>query len=322
MTMLIVILHSQTPERFGLQLDMEYPLIYCSSMFCRIATPMFYFISALLFFKGCSFQSLERKISSRMESLLVPYLIWNTIFVFLFYCLSHIDFLSSKMNSIAVLNTPADIIRAILNSHHSDLWFVKNLMIYALMAPVLLVLFKNKKVAVILGIVVFSLVLICVPEYKSLWRWLPIYYAGALFGYFWDDSTLGSYMKLKPSKLQISILLLAFVVIYVYTLWSDSDVLITYASPLLIWTLIDGLFYRQIASFQMKGWMRYTFFIFCSHHFVLNVLQKIIVLKFPPTPAVIYLTFIISPVMVWIVLIMIAEILSKHKFYKYLSGAR
>jgi surface polysaccharide O-acyltransferase-like enzyme len=42
LTIMIVILHAKSPERFGLLLE-DYPVIYSISMLCRVATPLFFF---------------------------------------------------------------------------------------------------------------------------------------------------------------------------------------------------------------------------------------------------------------------------------------
>lgn len=321
MTVLIVILHAQSPERFGLPLNWDFPFIYSISMLCRIATPMFFFVSALLFFKGCDFNDLERKFKSRIKSLLIPYIVWNVIFVFIFFVLSHTPYLASKMNITEILNSPKEIIRAILNSYHSDLWFVRNLMFYTLLAPVILLLFKKKRNAIIVLLVSFCIAIIAEPEYKSLLRWFPVYLNGAVLGYFNNCMSFQLYEE-RMSRFRIISMLLVFIIIYIYTLWSGSDLMITYTSPLLIWSLVDGLFSRHIASLIEKRWMHYTFFIFCSHHFVLNVLQKLVVLTCAPTQLVINLTFIISPFVAIIILSLTAKFLSRYKIYSYLSGGR
>lgn len=74
--------------------------------------------------------------------------------------------------------------------------------------------------------------------------------------------------------------------------------------------------------FQVRPWMKYMFFIYCTHQFVLNVLQKFVVMTCPPTPLTLNLTFILSPVVVIVLLICTAKMLSRYRFYSYLSGGR
>ena len=318
---MIVVLHAKSPERFGLLVE-DYPIIYCISMLCRVATPLFFFLSALLFYKGCCFNDLERKYKSRIDSLLIPYLLWNIIFVAIFWVLSHVPILSSKMNMGAILSNPKDILIAILDSHHTDLWFVKDLMAYTILAPVLLLFFKNKKTSFILLSIVLAIAIYLQPAYKSLLRWLPIYMIGAAFGYYWNDLKIDRFVRARHRNLYTVIALVMLITAYLLALYKNTDIYLIYISPILIWFIVDGLFYKLIQDFRVKKWMSYMFFVFCTHHFVLNVLQKIVVLCFDPTPLVITLTYFLSPILCVFFLIKSADLISHYKVYKILSGGR
>ena len=179
LTLMIVILHAKSPERFGLALK-DYPVIYSISTFCRVATPLFFFVSALLFFKGCDFDQLKRKYESRVRTLLIPYILWNLIFVSLFLVMSHTPAISAKLNVGDILNTPKEFLIAVLNSYHSDLWFVRNLMFYCLLAPFFLLVFRNRTFAFLLLLASVVVSRYFEPQYKSLLRWLPIYHSGSI----------------------------------------------------------------------------------------------------------------------------------------------
>lgn len=321
LTIMIVILHAKSPERFGLHVE-EYPFIYGITMLCWTATPLFFFISSLLFFKGCTFDDLERKYRSRIKSLLVPYLLWNTIFVSFFWIMSHVSFLSNKMNIGDILNSPIDIIIAILNSHHTDLWFVWNLMCYTLLAPVLLLCFTNKRLSIILLITSIVSALYIEPEYKELLRWFPVYLMGAMSGYYWNDKYIGYIVREKHSPLFNICAILLLLISYAFSMYYQTDKYLLYLSPLIIWIIVDGLMYRFICEFKIKEWMGYMFFIFCTHHFFLNVIQKFVVLSCPPTADVIYLTYFLSPIVTIIFLINVGRWLKRFKFYRLLSGGR
>ena len=321
LTMMIVILHAKSPERFGLRVE-DFSIIYGITMFCRMATPLFFFVSSLLFFKECSFDDLERKYRSRIKSLLVPYLLWNTIFVTIFWVMSHVPLISMRMNVGNILNSPKDIIVAIINSYHTDLWFVKNLMCYTLLAPVILLCFSNKRLSVVLLFTLITSVLYIEPGYKDLLRWLPIYLMGAMCGYYWNDKTLGNFIRKKHSLFFTISAIVLLIICYAYSIFIQSDKYLIYLSPLLIWFIVDGLFYRFIRNFKTKEWMGCMFFIFCTHHFLLNVMQKVVVLICEPTKWVIYLTYLLTPIISIVLLIKIAGWLKRFSIYTVLSGGR
>ena len=321
LTFMIVVLHAKSPERFGMQVE-DYPVINAISMFCRVATPLFFFVSSLLFFKGCTFDDLERKYKSRIHSLLVPYILWNIIFVAIFFVLAHVPVFASKMHLGSILNSPKEIIMAILNSYHTDLWFVKDLMFYSLLAPVFLILFRNKRLSFFFLILLLAIAVLLEPEYKSMLRWAPIYQMGAMCGYYWNDQFVGPFLYGKHSRTFICGAIIILIGTYLLSLWKNSDIYIIYTSPLLIWVIVDGTLYKAIKNLKIRQWMSFMFFVFCTHHFLLNVLQKIIVLCCEPSRSVIFLTYILSPTICVLILIKIAEVFSRYRFYKVLTGGR
>lgn len=321
LTFMIVILHAKSPERFGLALE-DYPVIYSISTFCRVATPLFFFVSALLFFKDCGFDQLKRKYESRIRTLLIPYILWNLIFVSLFWIMSHTPAISMKLNVGEILNTPKEFIIAVLNSYHSDLWFVRNLMFYCLLAPIYLVVFKNRTIAFILLLASITVSIYLDPQYKSLLRWLPIYQMGAMCGYFQNDPQIGKLIYDRHGNLFTVVAIAILAVTYLMSWSTDNDIYLIYISPILIWFIVDGLFFRTIQNMKVRKWMSYMFFIFCTHHFVLNILQKIVVLYCEPSRTVVFITYVATSVLCVFVLIKIADWVSGWKVYKILTGGR
>ena len=94
---LIVIIHSIVPERYGVPIN-DFPLVNFVVVLCKVATPSFFFLSAILFYKNCRFVDLERKLMRRVHSLLIPFLLWNTFFVLLYYILMDITWFHSPLN--------------------------------------------------------------------------------------------------------------------------------------------------------------------------------------------------------------------------------
>lgn len=68
--------------------------------------------------------------------------------------------------------------------------------------------------------------------------------------------------------------------------------------------------------------MHYTFFIYCTHFFILNILQKLIFIYIPISSVFINLVFITSPIITIYLLIQIAKWLSNYSLYKYFTGGR
>lgn len=333
LTFSIVLLHAKTPERWGLALDRSYPFIYWTHAMCGIGVPTFFFISGLLFYRQCHFSDIERKLRSRVRSLLVPYFVWNALFVGIFFVLSRIPAIHERMNMGEVFTSPYEVTYAIVNARYTVLWFVKDLLFFCAVSAAIFLLLKAKAVSFAALVISFVLVLIEDYGYEHPVTWFPVYFMGCIVGKFYSFTAAGEYMSIAHSLkstmqriLFILLLVVVFFLLYVAqgcVMHEKAKFFFCLCSPIILWWLVDLLAWRYIGlKFKVKKWMSYTFFIFCTHQFILNVLQKFVVLQYPPSELVLNVTFLVTPFMAVLIAIGIARILSRYKFYALLSGGR
>ena len=332
LTFSIVILHAKTPERWGMALDMSFPYIYWTHVIVQIGVPCFFFISGMLFYRKCNdFNDIERKLLSRVNTLLIPYIVWNVFFVAVYYLMTRIPDIHSRMNMGEVFISPKEILTAIILSKFTVLWFVEDLMIFCALSALIYIVIKRKKTSFCVFGISVAAVLIYKPEYQSVYYWFPMYLSGAMMGRFIVDTRDGQYWDIKSAigknySIAVAVVMvLVFVITAILTGYDAESFIFWFRllSPVLIWFTVDVFLRRFIeVKFRKKAWMTYMFFIFCTHQFVLNLLQKIVVLNLPPTHLVLNLTFIITPVIAMIVLIFIARFLSRYPIFRYLNGGR
>lgn len=331
-TILIVILHAETPIRWGRELNMEqFPFIWSVFIVTQVAVPLFFFLSGLLFYKDCEWRDLPRKLYKRIFSLVVPFLIWNLFFVTVFWAISKFPIIADKMNAPAELHTAKDWILAIWHTKYTPLWFIKYLIIFNLMSPVILLVIKNKHIGVIivLGLLAASTILNW-DSYCNILYWMPVYLSGALLGR--HIYSRGSHQEsslftecCSRSKIVMTICLAAILIVaYFVTLFNESFIrYYRFIAPIVIWLLTDCILRRDFKdTFVVRDWMRYSFFIYATHHFLLNAEQALIRALCPGTTAVINIAFIVTPVITFILIVCVAKWLSRYKFYKYLTGGR
>lgn len=314
---LIVTIHSIVPERYGVPIS-DYPFVHIVVLLCKVATPTFFFLSAVLFYRKCRFADLERKLTRRVYSLLIPFFLWNAFFVALYWILTHLPILSDMIHTSPISSSPKDILLAIWNSEHTDLWFIRNLMTYIVMAPVVLLLLKNKKIAILVYAVTLIYVLTNGVGHYELITWVPIYLLGAMFGYYgWSEQRI-------TSRQSVFLFPLIFIIVYLLVYFGELNLkVLRNVSPVLIWLMMDALLYRFIdEKLKPKAWLGYTFFIYATHHFVLNILQKVVVVTLPPTQLVVNLTFVITPLITIYMLIKVVDVIKDSLFYRVMCGRR
>lgn len=149
----------------------EYFSCFFSNILSRIAVPLFYFISGFLFFyKTDSFihKVYCQKLKKRINSLLVPYILWN-ILVVIFFWLSQTFFthLMSGQGKLIVDYTFADWlwvfwntgkVNSVMNSGFPicyQFWFIRDLIVVVLFSPVIYLCVKMFKYYVVLCLGIF-----------------------------------------------------------------------------------------------------------------------------------------------------------------------
>ena len=117
-TVLVVLLHAYTTLQMTSAMEMSlYTNVSSCISLClgEIGVPLFFTISGYLFFLNYSKYDYYRKIKTRTKSLLVPYLIWNTFFICVYFIIQQIPTLSpffSGNNKRIIDYSFIDLIRA------------------------------------------------------------------------------------------------------------------------------------------------------------------------------------------------------------------
>ena len=332
LTFLIVVHHATPNLRFGLILSRDTPIIYGMKTLTEIAVPLFFFISGLLFYYNCNKEVLAKKITRRIRSLIIPYLLWNTLFFVIYWFLSHWEVSASRMHMVAMPSGISDIMLRILDSRFTPLWFVKDLIIFTVFAPIIFLLINTRNLAIFTLSLTLLAGLFVGFSYKNPLTWLPVYLQGAILGkYYYDlparqraNAITGLFSSKTSSHIACIITCASFISLYILVyLIPNSIIVFRYATPLLLWIITDFVLGRYLnTSFEIKAWMGYTFFIYCTHYFVLNILQKLAVLNFKPTELFLTVLMIITPAVTIVLLIFIASKLSDFRIYKILTGGR
>lgn len=163
---------------------------FFTSKFTSVRVPWFFFISAYLMghrhpdIDGPSYKSLIYK---RVKSILVPYLLWNTI-AFLLRAAVNISPLGKFAQGLQHFDSPADMLISVyIVPELVPLWFLRDLFLFALVAPVIqrLVRFNALVALVVLwlvdqytftgGILFYGLGFVCAERFSPdrLDSWLP-----------------------------------------------------------------------------------------------------------------------------------------------------
>ncbi len=183
-----------------------------------IVMSYFFAVTGFLLFNNLTFSSYKRKIHKRIFSLLVPYILWQIIIVIKLiiqgnYNFSLVPFLKQTFLFMA---WPID----------GALWYVYAVFIIAVLSPILLLFFKNKRIGFGALVIIFILLnargTFTNPYIVKIITWgyignvlfyLPAFLTGAFYGKFHDE--------IKEEHSLIYIILILFAAFCIEGTWGQ-----------------------------------------------------------------------------------------------------
>lgn len=306
----VVYIHSQIVNRYtggvihcNTGIYERFQHCFANTFLDHTCVPLFFCISGYLFFlnkpSGNLTDYFKGKLSKRINSLLVPYIIANLITIMVLYLLS-----SFRGNDPLV--GYGNILNAIIGNHseHSlpidaPLWYLRNLIAIVLLSPVIFYTLRYIRY-------VFLLIL------TASWLFLDI----NLF-HIWVDSdilffSIGAYLALreydlitllKPNSYGYLYVLLYGIILY----WTEQtenayllkiSTLVSFPAWISLAYYLSKIFYIKVSSFFVTS----TFFVFMYHYYLPQFFKAIFFHFFPYTNVSMFVAFALIPVLVTFVL--------------------
>lgn len=313
-----------------------YLVDFCRNLFsqglARIAVPLFYLLSGYFFFWGFSFslENYRKKLRSRINTLLIPYLFWNVVTLLL---LALAQYLSVTQSFFSGKNPPIstygifDYVSALFGINRPPIsyqfWFIRDLMIMVLIAPVIY-LFIIKAPKVILLALSLLWFLNVWPIYMPTADAFLFFYAGAYFAY--SNISLFTLDPFGP------IIVSVYLIVLIIDTLSKNYLVNAYIHNIgILIGLVSALFVsKKIVESEdlKKAFMRASgcsFFVFAVHEPLLTVIKKLSYKVFHPINDItVLLLYFITPIMV-IVISVLMQLSIKSitpKFLRVISGGR
>lgn len=276
---------------------------YTSAMFlmnfwgcgvCTLAVPMFYAISGYLFFLGTmekGVTSIFVKQKKRVRTLLVPYLLTNVISLLFYYSLRLLTQLKPSIGALVntnLLDRAGDGWFSVIRFSFWDgpiafqMWFVGDLMILVVLAPIIYYILK-----VLARSMWFGLVGIIVCVLLINWHANPLLWAAGWFvlgGILSTNMTLGiadtkNHWWLGGILAIVSISVIVVDALYAahtISMFVDMDIITLCGVPA-VWILYDVIAKGRILSQGkvMNILCGSTFFIYLIHEPFLNIFKKL-----------------------------------------------
>lgn len=327
----IIMLHCYSVVKLNGEHEVYFKALYPFALWLgETGVPGFFFISGYLFF--LSKKSYTEKIKKRIHTLLIPYIIWNSVMLLL-YILSYSIGFPQEINNRSLTNfSTLDFLRLYWDRGEFDngnfvpllcpLWYIRNLMIMSILSPLLFYIIKyGRELFIIIA---------------GIW-WLLSYHNAFIQQTIFFFS-LGAYFSIH-GKNPLSILLNnRYLSLILFATFAICDIIfhiipISYYNlqihrislALNIFVLIilsDYLIKRGIKSKFLPG---ATFIVFCVHYPIVVALRKICIRLFNDSTEMVQISlFFLCVILSTIISIALYQMLSKHfsNIKKLLSGNR
>lgn len=307
---------------------------------CLVAVPLFFVISGYLFYLHCSngIHSIWPKMLKRVRTLLVPYLIMNTLAILFYVILNllvdNIPFLGSVVNFRILNDIHQESWYQILinfywlNPVAFQLWFIRDLIVVIVFTPVIYLILRQavRNVYGIVGFLILEILLIYLSSY--------IHYFSAAF-WFIAGGFIAMHPSVKPSyKTQTSwkvlILILIALAIIIWNTITQHYIfkwIIPFLGICALWFGFDILCQKRTnilsSNKKLNFLCAYPFFVYLIHEPLLNILKKFPLL-FSKSELCLIVAYIVIPPIFYICGALIGKRL-KHitpRLYNIFTGGR
>lgn len=323
-SLLVICIHTYNLEAYGID---ESSIGLSRAVFCietywsiitGFAVPLFFLISGILFFRTFDISLLLTKWKNRLFTIVIPYLIWCTLYYIYYVLCTNIPMISSLMNSKYKVNFSIyEWISSLWINKYYTLWFLQNLIVFIILTPAIWILLKNHFKKLPTGLMVLIILLVAKSKIS-----LNIAYLSGI-----DLYLIGSYIGIncreflfKKNKI-ISIISLIYIIFVLVTSFSYLNLMTEILLYLSIWYSLDLIELKRIS---IPWWMSITFFTYVAHDALLEAMEKIFLVVCGTKPIFALIDYIMMPLAVETILILIAYFIRKKMptVWKVLTGGR
>lgn len=297
----------------------------------RIAVPLFFIISGYLYFlniKG-TFSEFKYKISKRIKTILIPYLVWSSWGLLFYTILQSLPMAKNFFtNGLLKDMTIEEILKILLfNPLPFQLWFLRDLIILVVFSPILFFAIKYLK------------------ELAILLAFIPWIY-GYSYGFINTDSLLffmlGGYLAIfdklvsldgKKYAYWLFLLWILLVILNTIFLFQGISIFVFWMSVLnkitllvgvvAIWTIYDQIRgYTNIKAFNPI--FSFSFFLYAFHEPVLTMTKKGLFFILGNNQHISFSVYLLAPFLTILLSLSIGFLAKKYipKIYKIATGGR
>lgn len=272
----------------------------------NLAVPMFFCISGLLFYRTFEINKLFEKWKSRLITICFPYLIWCSLYYIYNVICTNVPAIKLLMKGSQVVELSlSNWISWLWVSEYYTLWFLKNLIVFIGLAPVIWLLLKNHSDKIPTGLIILVLLSALfnsgIITFECL-NGLDFYLVGSYIGLNCRD-----FLKYKNKK--ASVISLIFLIGSLFLPFALPNFIVRLLIFIAIWFALDLI---DLECIKCYWWMYITFFIYVCHDAFLESFKKVIWKVGGNNAALALLGYLFLPFVMYVFLTFVAYVMRRY----------
>ena len=278
LALLVMFIHSENTSLYGSTLS----LASCIEKFISItlgdlAVPLFYMISSYLFYRNYDSSQISKKYQRRIKSILIPYFVWNVLYLILFCVITRSSYLLTLMTT-EIFSLSWKLLFDSIPFHKFNMvfWFMQQLIYFIILSPLVYGLTK-KKIFPFLSIALIFLGAY-IPSFPNntygiridmLTYWI-------LGCYFATHKTI-LFEKKNSSPFSLVCFTVLIITRYVSSYYMNDITFYNIVMSILLFINVPLFWFsiNWVPSSYLPWWTRITFFIYASHPLLVDGLKKV-----------------------------------------------
>lgn len=324
-SLLVVWAHSYNAELFlgqTRQMELIYRLEHkIGDRLGQTAVPGFFMISAYLFYRNFTWDKLWKKWNSRIRSILVPYIVWNTIYYLVYIIGSRLPWLRDVVGKGKIPLSLEAAVEAILYYRWNYVfWYLYQLLLLIIAAPVLYHVLKHVRTGLgfllVLNIGIWLTVKLPYLNLDALF-----YYSAAAYLALHKREWIEADWNLRRAADGLFCLAASALLFEYAGRQASVGALVTSRlfAPAGIWLLLPGQYLPPARTF-----MTCNFFLYAVHFAFVRFINKAGAKLLPPLPWIPMVIYLLMPFLILAVSTVMSSVLRRFlpRLWYLLNGGR
>lgn len=316
-SILVVFIHTYNLEVYKIGTDsIIYWVERFFANFTACAVPFFFMSSA--FFLYQKEQKTVSVYKSRFKSIVLPYILWNTLYMIAFSVLKRLSLSNVGLNGLNII----DILKGIfLYKYNYVYWFMFSLILFTLFYPIIKQVVSRNRLVCFFVLAILLVIDFCNIINHNIINSFVYYYIGAIGGCYFSKQ-IEKIVTIHSKKK--AVITVSCIFVFALSVAANAfDINIRLFGNLA--TILFLLIMLMNPKFKISSFLLgLSFMIYSMHSILLECVEKIVYIVFPHNALWAAIDYFTAPIITLTIIVSLCTVMKKicPRFYEILNGNR